>query len=158
MTTIYDDVFYIETLKDMDENNKIKDEGEIEEIFHDNDDNDDDDNDDNDDNDDEYCELFEHINRKKMFEKLLKETLEELNKTNPALESSKYHMLCLQASRYNRYISCSKYKILIYEIKIFIKNRKNHIENCFWCYWFKHYDEIDDEIVNYKPLIDKKND
>lgn len=146
MTTIYDDVFYIETLKDMDENNKIHyydDEGELEETFHD--------------DDEEYCELFEHINRKKMFEKLLEETLEELNKTNPALESSKYHMLCLQSGRYNRCIRYSKYKILVYEIKIFKKNRKKHIENCFWCYWFKHNRQTNDEI-NYKPLIDKKKD
>jgi hypothetical protein len=142
MITIYDDVFYIETLKDMDENNKIHDEGQLEEKFDDN---------------EEYCELFENINRKKMFEKLLKETLEELNKTNPALESSKYHMLCLQTRRYNRYISYSEHNILVFEIKIFKKNRKKHIENCFWCYWFKHERQTNDEI-NYKSPIDKKRD
>lgn len=143
MTTIYDDVIYIETLKNMDENNKIHDEGEIEDKFHD--------------GDEEYYELFENINRKKMFEKLLKETLEELNKTNPALESSKYHILCLQARRYDRYISYSEYNILVYEIKIFKKNRKKHIKNCFWCYWFKHERQTNDEI-NYKSPIDKKRD
>lgn len=151
MTTIYDDVFYIETLKDMDENNKIHsyDEGDFDETIDYN-------------GDEEYCELFEDINRKKMFEKLLKETLEELNKTNPALETSKYHMLCLYTDRYKRLISYSEYKILIYEIKIFKKNYKKQIKNCFWCYWFKNCQDHNEnklyQSINYKSPIDKKRD
>jgi hypothetical protein len=112
MTSVYDDVFYVETLKNMDDYQKEQEE-------HDN-------------NEKEtncncsrclkedhrdVIRIIEYIGEKKMFEKLLSETLEELNTTNPALEPGKYHMLCIYANRYNKFIARIENAILWYEWK-----------------------------------------
>ena len=131
MTSIYDDIYYIETLKDDikyecigDDNEQYKNESEnIKNIVYT----------DGFECDEDVIELIECINRKNMFQKLLKETLEELNQTNPCLEPGKYHMLCLYSNRYNKFIDIIKYKILTYELKR-LSRKKNKQLDWPW-YW-----------------------
>jgi hypothetical protein len=61
-----------------------------------------------------------------MFEKLLKETLDVLNQTNPCLEPGKYHMLCIYVNRYNKFIACIDNTILWYEWRR-LRRKQNHL-------------------------------
>jgi len=148
MTCIYDDVYYIELLKEMasneDDTINIKLNNEV------------------------YCEnahdvskLFEYIIRKRMFEKELKKTLKKLNKTNPALEIGKYHILCIEANRYKDFIDYFEYKILTYEWKITRNKHKDYKQYIWdWSWKLMTYFKIKqpEPFANYKNLHDKKND
>lgn len=156
MTTIYDDAEYIEIVNSMNENqdiinssnqnecqNKYKYQAE---------------------NEEDFIEFIESINQKKMFERLLKETMDELNKTNPCLESGKYHMLCIYSNRYHMIINKINYKILIYEFKRLMKAR-NHCKCKQWWDWswklmsyFKVSIIEKEEPIIYKNSRDKKKD
>ena len=124
MTSIYDDISYIERLNDMNTNQDINDNEErnVQIIIN-----------------THECErdiikIIDLIYQKNMFEKLLQETLQELNQTNPCLETGKYHMLCLYSNRYNDFIDNIKYKILTYELKKLSREKKNKRLDWPW-YW-----------------------
>ena len=124
MTSIYDDISYIERLNDMNTNQDINDNEErnVQIIIN-----------------THECErdiikIIDLIYQKNMFEKLLQETLQELNQTNPCLETGKYHMLCLYSIRYNDFIDNIKYKILTYELKRLSREKKNKQLDWPW-YW-----------------------
>lgn len=118
MTSIYDDISYIETLNDMNTNQDINDNEErnVKIIVDVNEYEDSEDN----------ITVFDLMYRRNMFEKLLNETLDELNQTNPCLEPGKYHMLCLYSNRYNKFIDIIKYKILTYELKRLSRKKINN--------------------------------
>lgn len=156
MASIYDDVFYSETLKDMKgkEREKICDccsssdndsdfTKEIKSEF-----------------EDDVIEILDCINRKNMFEKLLKETLDELNQTNPCLESGKYHMLCIYVNRYNKFINRIENIILWYEWKRLHGEKKQKSRMWHWSWklmtYFRRKHEPEPEIIE-KRLKEKKN-
>jgi hypothetical protein len=147
MTCIYDDVNYIELINEMvpNEDNKL-----YNVIIHD-----------DCENSDDVSEIFEYMNQKKMFEKILKVTINELNTTNPALESYKYHTLCFQANRYHKFIRRIEHFIEFYEWKI-TRNKHKDYKNWAWEWswklmtFFKKYEE--DTFINYKNDNDKKKD
>ncbi|MEX0595890.1 MAG: hypothetical protein WD512_05250 [Candidatus Paceibacterota bacterium] len=147
MTSIYDDVNYIELLNTMAQNEDNQIHNKIDNKCHY-------------EKSDEVIKLFEYINQKKMFEKLLKKTLKKLNKTNPALESAKYHILCLHANRYNRFIIRIEYNILIYEWKKMRNMRKDYKKwDWEWSWKLMTYFKKSPEIfIHYKNDINKKND
>lgn len=140
MTSVYDDIFYIEILKNMDDYQKENDNEN-----------------DNNEHIEDFTEIIECINQKKMFEKILTETLEELNKTNPCLEPGKYHMLCIYANRYNKFITHIENKILWYEWRR-LKREKETIWSWSWklmSYFKKRENESSDVEKN---KIEKKKD
>jgi hypothetical protein len=109
--------------------------------------------------------IIEYIHRKNMFQKLLNETLQELNQTNPSLESGKYHLLCIYTSRYNNYIDKLNYKIINYELKnieILSIEKQKHYKYLYWCWkTMKFY--FKQEIKEYsfeheKNIYDKKRE
>jgi hypothetical protein len=158
MTTIYDDVEYIEIVNSMNENQDIINQDECQNKYKY-----------QAENEEDFIEFIESINQKKMFERLLKETMDELNKTNPCLESGKYHMLCIYSNRYDMIINKINYKILRYEFKRLMKAR-NHCKCKQWhwiCYWtwswklmsyFKVSNIEKEEPIIYKNSRDKKKD
>ena len=109
--------------------------------------------------DSDVIEILNCINKKTMFEKLLKETLAELNKTNPCLESGKYHMLCIYTSRYNEFINALENKILWYELERLRRAKKRTSKSWFWSWKLMRYFkcEPEPEFVE-KFLNEKKND
>lgn len=155
MASVYDDVFYVESLKDM-ENEADSDEEQREKMAcnchrclnrmkeH----------------PDDVNQIFELINEKKMFEKLLEETLEELNKTNPCLESGKYHMLCIYVIRYNKFINRIENIILWYEWrKLCIKEKSSGLLAWSWklmSYYFAKREK--EPMIIEKNKIQKKKD
>ena len=74
----------------------------------------------------EFDYIINKVCQKHMFERLLKETLEELNKTNPAVEPGKYHMLCLYSNRYDTFIKRINNSIIRYELKQLKKLKQQH--------------------------------
>lgn len=158
MTTIYDEIEYIEILNYMNENQYISNPSNPDECqnkykYQD-------------ENEDSVINFIEYINQKKMFETLLKETMDELNKTNPCLESGKYHMLCIYSNRYDMFINKINYKILRYEFKRLMKARK-HCKCKQWRGWdwswklmsyFKVSIIEKEEPIIYKNSHDKKKD
>lgn len=147
MTDIYEDVNYIELLNTMTPNEELKINVKIDEhVYYE--------------HPDDVAKIFEYVIQINMFEKLLKETLENLNETNPALETGKYHMLCIEANRYSKYINYYKYQILTYEWKITRKRHRDYKNYIWeWCWklmtYFKKHPET---ITTYKNHIDKKKD
>lgn len=72
------------------------------------------------------------IYQKRMFETILKETQEELNKTKPCLEPYKYHTLCLYANRYNDLINHYNNLIINYELEELNKHPDSY--SWIWCW------------------------
>ena len=145
MTSVYDDVYYVVSMKEnereKDGNINVNAPSEVES---------------------DVIEILDCIDRKRMFQKLLKETLTELNKTNPCLESGKYHMLCIYTSRYNKYINNIEDKILWYELERLRKSKKQtSTKSWFWSWkltdYFEYEHKLGPEFVE-KILIEKKND
>jgi hypothetical protein len=148
MTCIYDDVNYIELINAMIPNEDNQFPNIIDAVCHC-------------ENSDEVGKIFEYMNQKKMFEKLLKETLNELNTTNPSLESYKYHTLCFQANRYNQFIRHIEHFIEFYEWKITRNKHKDYKKWAWEWSWklmtfLKIYEE--EPFINYKNDNDKKKD
>lgn len=81
---------------------------------------------------DEFEYIIVRVCQKHMFEKLLRETLDELNKTNPSLESGKYHMLCIYARRYDCFIKRIDNLIIIYELNQLKKQKKHPYSEWYW--------------------------
>lgn len=153
MTTIYDDVEYIEIVNYMNENQDISNQDECQNKYKY-----------QAENEEDFIEFIESINQKKMFEILLKETMDELNKTNPCLESGKYHMLCIYSNRYDMIINKINYKILRYEFKR-LMNAQKHCKCKQWWDWswklmsyFKVSIIEKEEPIIYKNSRDKKKD
>jgi len=156
MTSIYDDVFYVETLKDtnVEEREKICDccssssdsdsdfTKEIKSEF-----------------EDDVIEILDCIYRKNMFEKVLKETLDELNQTKPCLEPGKYHMLCIYVNRYNKFITRIENTILWYEWRRLHKrqNKSSRLWDWSWKLMAYFNRKREPEIIE-KMLKEKKND
>lgn len=118
---------------------------------------------------DEFEYIINRVCQKQMFEKLLKESLDELNKTNPAVEPGKYHMLCIYTLRYNRFIKHIDNLIIIYELKQLKKLKKQHHYSEWYWNWktmtfniIKHiHDYYNSEKQNTeieKNINDKKRD
>jgi hypothetical protein len=170
MASIYDDISYVESMNDI----MINDEGiniqmTIEDIK-------DKENDFNknvcsneDDENDEFDYIIDQNSRKTMFEKLLKETLDELNKTNPVLEVGKYHLLCIYSKRYYRFIENIDNSIIRYELKQLKKLKRQNPNNEWYWDWktmtfyiFKHiqnyYNSEKHFMVIEKNINDKKRD
>jgi hypothetical protein len=159
MSSIYDDIIYIETLNNM-KGNKSDDENEniIYSIIEK----------DEDENDDE--QIIEYLHRKKMFQKLLNETLKELNKTNPCLEPFKYHTLCLYTNRYNRFINNIINHIKTIEFKKLQRRslgKRKYYKDWTWYWSWKTISfiltkdiqmEKNDSIEIVKNMYDKKRD
>lgn len=170
MISIYDDVSYVESMNNIMMNEKeevniqipirdIENKDSIKQLStHD---------------DDDFEYIINKTCQKNMFEKLLKETLEELNKTNPALEPFKYHRLCLYSNRYDRFIKKINNLIMNYELKQLKKIKTQHpYSHWYWNwktmtfniikhvhdyyntekYYEKHYNEFN------KNINDKKKD
>lgn len=171
MTSIYDDVSYVESMN----NNIMNEEEEIniqitiqdQELKERNSNKISCNNQDA----DEFEYIINRVCEKHMFEKLLRETLDELNKTNPALEPGKYHMLCIYTQRYERFIKHIDNLIIMYELKQLKKLKKQHPYNQWYWNWKtmtfniikhiqgyytseKHFIENEKE----KNIIDKKKD
>lgn len=152
MTSVYDDIFYVETLKEMDyllendsegrEKNDYNHSECIDGIKE---------------HPDDFTEIIECLNQKKMFEKELKRTLKKLNKTNPALEPGKYHMLCIYANRYNKYITQIENKILWYEWRR-LRREKQTIWSWSWklMSYFKKREQ--EPLIVDKNKMEKKKD
>lgn len=148
MTSIYDDVFYVENMNgnEREENDDNNSNAKVDTPEVEND----------------VIEILNCINRKIMYEKLLKETLNELNKTNPCLESGKYHMLCIYTGRYNKYINRIEDEILWYELERLRRAKKQTPKSWFWSwklmnYFKSEYYEQEPKFVE-KLLKEKKND
>ena len=101
---------------------------------------------------DDFSEIIECINQKKMFEKELKRTLKKLNKTNPALEPGKYHMLCIYANRYNKFITHIENKILWYEWQR-LRREKEKETIWYWSWQMMSYFKKREQ----EPVIVEKN-
>lgn len=137
MTSVYDDIFYIETLEMMNEreNKELDKENEINQEF--------------------VTKIIQYNFELKMFETLLNETLNELNQTSPCLESGKYHMLCLYANRYQKFIRIIKSCILRCELKI---HKKTTFET-WYCICMNYLNiTYKNEEVSIKNLYQKKRD
>ena len=108
----------------------------------------------------DVIKIIDLIHQKNMFEKCLKETLEELNKTNPALEPGKYHMFCIYTSRYKCFIENIEHKILWYEWKNLQKQIKKNTDVWYSSWnlisYFQHEYTYGKSIE--KNVIDKKRD
>lgn len=153
MASIYDDIDYIETIQnikyenELDNNSKYENR-DTESVRY----------------EDKYeintIKIIELIQRKKMFEKCLEETLRELNKTNPCLEAGKYHMLCIYTIRYYRFINQIENKILWYEWEnMEIKNKKLY-GTWHWSWKLMSYFKYTKTygVIPEKNTIEKKKD
>lgn len=145
MTSVYDDVYYV-----VNEREKVYDSGS---------ESDSDVKDCTPEVESDVIEILDCISRKTMFEKLLKETLTELNKTNPCLESGKYHMLCIYTSRYNKFINSLENEILWYELERLRRAKKRTSRSWFWSWKLMRYfkREPEHKFVE-KTCNEKKND
>lgn len=148
MTSIYDDVYYVvnEREKDYDTgsgNYSDLNVGTTPQVESD------------------VIKILDCINRKTMFQKLLKETLAELNKTNPSLETGKYHMLCIYTKRYNNYINKIEDEILWYELRTLHMSKKQISKSWFWTWklmdYFGYEHKVEPDFIE-KMFIEKKND
>lgn len=133
MTSIYDDVSYVESM-----NNNIMNEQEeinIQITIQDKKLNDKNSNKISERDADDFEYIINRRFQKDMFEKLLRETLDELNKTNPAVEPGKYHMLCIYTRRYDSFIKHIDNLIIIYELKQLKKLKKQHPYSEWYWNW-----------------------
>lgn len=167
MTSIYDDISYVESMNNMIMNEEeerniqinIKDKSSSSDKIPCNDDH----------TDDEFEYIINRVNQKHMFEQLLQETLKELNKTNPALEPGKYHLLCIYSTRYDSFIKCINNSIIRYELKQLKKLQRQKPNNEWYWEWktmtfyiIKHiqdyYNHEKQSIEIEKNANDKKRD
>jgi len=120
----------------------------------------------------QFDSILTCIFQKRMFETMLKETQEELNKTKPCLEPYKYHTLCLHANRYNDFINHYNNLIITYDLEELNK----HPDSYAWIWSWKtmklnisntiqevnlyHLQSKEDCCCNHfeKNIIDKKRD
>lgn len=147
MDSIYDNVDYIQTIQNLNNENQEYNVSKIT-CKHDR----------------HVIKIIKLLSQKKMFEKCLKEDLEELNKTNPCLEPGKYHMLCIYTCRYNRFINQIENRILWYEWKRLHEQNKNVPGGIWYWSWYLmsyfEYTKTENSIENVieKNRIEKKKD
>jgi len=164
MTSIYDDVSYVESM-----NNMIMNEEEERNIQITIQDKNKEFNKVSSKNEDEFDYIINEISKKKMFEKLLQETLKELNKTNPALEPGKYHLLCIYSTRYDSFIKRINNSIIRYELKQLKKLQRQEPNNDWYWEWktmtfyiikniHDYYKTEEDYTEIEKNINDKKRD
>lgn len=160
MNYIYDDIIYIENMK----NDNIEEETKIIPLLYSNK------NDNkqvNYENQNDVINIIELMSERKMYHKLLRETLDELDKTNRYLEYDKYNLFCIYANRYNNKINTIESQILWYEYEILLRREKNISNLWHWCWYlmtfFKVYKNDCGKCkkckeINKKGVIEKKND